>query len=1260
MRAMNMTLRPARFVLLLAAALGCATTRVDVDVYKGPLADHEDVQTEQMAAMAIGAKPLLVQLRDQLEWGEDFVCQRKCHEAWWQPAYVERKANEHSWFDDDQADRVNDILGLYENRTEPVLAGLVSRVRKALADYTAAYNTFRPADMSRCREVSSRLVPGTVDAAQLDEVFGLKRDGAKLAAALDPLLRGYKEFLSESTRDAKRLLADWAAVRDVLSANGNGAQQPLADVLKDPLLQSIREKKDCSSNAAFRALADTKLVEVHARLLHPDNAGDRESFTVGVRQIARAFLDARAALEDAWTGCMELLIEIASRSDAADPEERARLLAARNSLARFAVDLLQPEYLARFLEAADFPGESGIAIQRSGLRQLDAQIDALPSRAATGRDFPHEEVRRMLFERLREQPAEMASSLLELHTLSKQKAVTLAPWLSETYPAQPDAAGEPRRLSWHYPRGWDFGVVRGPTQPPKGYFGKDPFAKDRAIGAHGNAAVAELSGPLARGRLPLGLETLIENYLNAAYDALCDDTEFVKCERERLLKALVRFAEKLLIIANNDGILSMDQGRPCTYRSSHNRGRLCSSGAFGGDDLNRYVLVLQAVGNVIKVQADELCQRGTHGDELENATDREIRALKLAASPEPLDVLARLVSELAYKRDEADIKKGQLAEAIKKKQKELDAVKAAVTPPAPPAAPPATPPPAPTATPPAATTATPASGGAPTDVERLTEELAELKHDQKSATGDAGRWNKIMEAVEDAKPLVTHWIREQAERPTGAAVHAQMDEALADRKRDQTDDAKKVPYSNALSEVAKLLPPRSFDYAASSGVRHAKDVMDELAALLRHEHVLAIRQYGETSATAKNIAAALKAAYDHRAGMVYIRPAMAYLRSSYPSTSLQDDPRLGWDNMLGAHALRNLPLVGESIENCGRRNTARIVAEIDKQFWHNINSVRVSGAGNTNYVIAKDDIGNWYVKNYSADPEPIIKGAQSLAMFSLGAEMNIDLLSRLRAEPGTEGAGTDLDTARNAFEKVLHRYAREYIERTDEDARKLVDLLKDADDSDTPYWCGLMSDISEAWGTQEVAPATGTLKTKLDDALQAAGERHLKPAVEALSEGLIEPGDAEAAIGQILKSLYGGPNIDVKPALELLRKNLRNPVRNAMIFGFIEKKLDFDGHDRLRKLFGELKGHLGAPDQGNRIIDALHAMRRLHTDLITSIAMMSFDVHDQDAGLESKTKARQAVTKTVGARLQEFLEKRTAAVKEYEDGVTFIGEMTSQ
>ena len=54
-------------LLSMVLIAGCAVLKIDVDVYKGPLANHEHVQMQQMAVMAIGAKPLLIQLRDQLE-----------------------------------------------------------------------------------------------------------------------------------------------------------------------------------------------------------------------------------------------------------------------------------------------------------------------------------------------------------------------------------------------------------------------------------------------------------------------------------------------------------------------------------------------------------------------------------------------------------------------------------------------------------------------------------------------------------------------------------------------------------------------------------------------------------------------------------------------------------------------------------------------------------------------------------------------------------------------------------------------------------------------------------------------------------------------------------------------------------------------------------------------------------------------------------------------------------------------------------------
>ena len=63
-------------VSLVTTVAGCAVLNVEVDVYKGPLANHDEIQLEQIAAMAVAAKPLLHELSYQLEskWLNENCC----------------------------------------------------------------------------------------------------------------------------------------------------------------------------------------------------------------------------------------------------------------------------------------------------------------------------------------------------------------------------------------------------------------------------------------------------------------------------------------------------------------------------------------------------------------------------------------------------------------------------------------------------------------------------------------------------------------------------------------------------------------------------------------------------------------------------------------------------------------------------------------------------------------------------------------------------------------------------------------------------------------------------------------------------------------------------------------------------------------------------------------------------------------------------------------------------------------------------------
>ena len=127
-----------------AAALGgCAVMTIDVDVYKGPLSNHEDVQTEQMAVMAIGAKPLLIKLRDNLEeLKRDTPRLPLRGMSWYKEGFIGDGPNGRSHFKDDNAIRVNAILALYADQETRDLSEIFAEGRDALSDSEIAWDIF--------------------------------------------------------------------------------------------------------------------------------------------------------------------------------------------------------------------------------------------------------------------------------------------------------------------------------------------------------------------------------------------------------------------------------------------------------------------------------------------------------------------------------------------------------------------------------------------------------------------------------------------------------------------------------------------------------------------------------------------------------------------------------------------------------------------------------------------------------------------------------------------------------------------------------------------------------------------------------------------------------------------------------------------------------------------------------------------------------------------------------------------------------------
>ncbi|ULA58451.1 MAG: hypothetical protein LZF60_50185 [Nitrospira sp.] len=267
------------------------------------------------------------------------------------------------------------------------------------------------------------------------------------------------------------------------------------------------------------------------------------------------------------------------------------------------------------------------------------------------------------------------------------------------------------------------------------------------------------------------------------------------------------------------------------------------------------------------------------------------------------------------------------------------------------------------------------------------------------------------------------------------------------RKEDaEADASKKQPYQVALVVLSRRTPPPGLPPLNPTDYKSPLTVMDDVIALLRHRQMMAVDRFGRGSDEDKKATEALENAYQHRAGMVYIRPSSAYLRTSFPSTSLQDDPNLAWDNMLLKQGIRNLPFSSQlrDILDPSVERDRILTAELDKQYWQNINRVRVSGAGRTNQALVKDDVGNWYVKQYYGDTEKIVKSAKHLALYSLGTKLPIDLSRELQKASATKEESKKTEAEKEAelppLQQVFGKHKAAYQAHIAETATRLVTL----------------------------------------------------------------------------------------------------------------------------------------------------------------------------------------------------------------------------
>jgi hypothetical protein len=533
-----------------------------------------------------------------------------------------------------------------------------------------------------------------------------------------------------------------------------------------------------------------------------------------------------------------------------------------------------------------------------------------------------------------------------------------------------------------------------------------------------------VQNPLARGRSAAGIDRLTEDFLAALEKhRLEDSNEARKMEAKNLheatedvlMDALVNFAQKVVTIANNDPLLKQ----------------------YPDETTKAYVTVLQAVGNSILYQADEKEKKRKQRKDLKarrhlhQQAVRDAQRATLQNSMRLLQVWAE-----AEKKKKDDKKPGALLtdvdyfiKAVPKGDTELGEIRAWLQK---------------EADEQQESLRRVRSAFSAASKARQKLEGSDLIHELGSQTADVEHAifrASVAKALEEGKDGDTVSIidifRDQLGDPKSDKAEGwrkrcvtHLSQQIADLKQElESREASSAQVSNWLTQLSSslIVMSESADDDAPIGLQATYEL---IAENLRLQHINAIMR-GD-SIESERLLRAINQTDTYRSGKLYIRPSVAFLRNSYPATELQGDASTLWTNMLDAQAVRSWPTYDKA-------KGAVVQNSIDKQYWQNINSIRLSGVSNTNYAVTKDDVGNWYVKGYANNTDKMIQSFKNVALFALGGGVRGTLASAAtqapaagglaataagKAAPATAASGT-----KTVLEKQYDLHTKEYLTR---------------------------------------------------------------------------------------------------------------------------------------------------------------------------------------------------------------------------------------
>ena len=502
------------------------------------------------------------------------------------------------------------------------------------------------------------------------------------------------------------------------------------------------------------------------------------------------------------------------------------------------------------------------------------------------------------------------------------------------------------------------------------------------------------------------------------------------------------------------------------------------------------------------------------------------------------------------------------------------------------------------------------------------------------------------------------------------------------RDKFKMESAAATPAERTAQQTAYNTIPAGTEKRNIDNEERIKDVMDQVIATLKYKYIAALETGGDKN-NATKLRDALVAARRERASMIYIRPSSTYLRSVFTAIFAQPDPTFDNDhNLLNNRAKSTARSYFPDEDEERNKGLKKIRNGLDKANWQNINNIKVSAMSGSNFAIAKDDVGNWYVKSMGQDPSAMVKAAKNLALYNLGGKFDTNLLrvdtlrdrvddTTLSGPERTRAANELKDITRGgsgpavaAHGQTMTLFTQNYEKQSELQRGKLESLInQDA----------FANDLLARWALTMRDSPTATHLATLNGLLDSPAIKRLNSEAKK-SIGLPVKGTSADASGSILTTLELLSQYDaaIKNAIvanaDLVAPQKSDSVTAEEKVAAFEKALT-TSLKALKEAEDELaaaeKASIDAPSEANT--SRVNAARPLYQAARTAVQKDTAALSEgRAAAIAAKTELSQAIARqqsaiadtdaAIGKMARATAAQRIRAIEEMETAINVVGQ----